>query len=214
MFYIIKKSEYLQTAVPQLKRLKMDTFGHDSVILHEIDIAKKKGCFAQLGKDARQEFMNRLSGLIQELDFTVIAVIIDKAKHKAKYHRPEHPYHLALQFGLERLHQFLKMKESEGALTHVICEARGKKEDGDLELAFRRVCDGANRTRKTYALSMVIADKKTNSEGLQIADLLARPIGLSHVRPEQENRAYEMLKLKFFAGQHGVIDGNGRKVFP
>jgi len=30
---------------------------------------------------------------------------------------------------------------------------------------------------------LVLADKKTNSEGLQFADLVARPVGLSVVRP-------------------------------
>jgi len=59
------------------------------------------------------------------------------------------------------------------SLTHIVCEARGAKEDADLELAFRRVCDGENRTCAPYPLDIVICDKKTNSEGLQLADLMA-----------------------------------------
>jgi hypothetical protein len=59
-----------------------------------------------------------------------------------------------------------------------------------------------------------MADKKSNSEGLQIADLLARPIGLSVFKPSQPNRAYEVAKEKFYKGRYGTINGNGRKVFP
>jgi hypothetical protein len=29
-------------------------------------------------------------------------------------------------------------------LTHVVVERRGKREDAELELAFRKICDGAN----------------------------------------------------------------------
>lgn len=36
------------------------------------------------------------------------------------------------------------------------------------------------------------------SSGLQLADLVARPIGLSLLRPDQENRSFEVLKEKFY----------------
>lgn len=65
--------------------------------------------------------------------------------------------------------------------THVVCEARGTAEDAELELAFRRVCDGDNRGRRAFPFKLVIADERTNSEDLQLADLIARPIGLSVV---------------------------------
>lgn len=42
----------------------------------------------------------------------------------------------------------------------------------------------------------VFADKKSNSCGLQLADLTARPIGIHYLRPEQDNAAYEIIKLK------------------
>jgi hypothetical protein len=98
--------------------------------------------------------------------------------------------------------------------THVVCEARGAKEDDDLQLAFRRVCDGDNRTGKPYPFEIVINDKKANTEGLQICDLMARPIGLSVLRPEQDNRAFAVLREKFFSGASGSIEGNGLKIVP
>ncbi|AGU48481.1 hypothetical protein VAPA_1c13670 [Variovorax paradoxus B4] len=215
-FCIFERSCYIDNLTPAVRRLKFETFGHDMVVLHEADIVRNKGAFAPFGPAERTAFMTKLGALIEACDFTLIAVVIDKAKHKAKYSQPTHPYHLSLQFGLERLHSFLKSKNvPNDAVTHIVCEARGKKEDDDLELAFRRVCDGDNRAGKNFPFNIVIADKKTNSEGLQLADLTARPIGLSVVRPGQQNQAFDVLKTKLFTGRGGfTIHGNGLKIFP
>jgi hypothetical protein len=79
-------------------------------------------------------------------------------------------------------------------------------EDDELELAVRRICDGAN-------FYIVMADKKRNSEGLQPANLTARPIGLSVLRPGQRNRAFEALNAKYHR-KGGVLSGIGLKSFP
>ena len=103
--------------------------------------------------------------------------------------------------------------------THVVVECRGKKEDAELELEFRRVCAGENRFGKVLPFEVVFADKKTNSTGLQLADLVARPIGLSVVKSDQGNRAFEVLKRKFFCsgGRRSVgagFEGWGLKIYP
>lgn len=213
-FCIFPIKGYVYELTPAIRSLKFDFFGHDLVILHEHDIRKKKGAFRQLNKEMREVFLNRLTDIIAATDMTMIAVVIDKVKHKAKYSQPEHPYHLAMQFGLERVASFLANEGQGDRETQVICEARGAKEDAELELAFRRVGDGANRGRSSYPLNFVIADKKTNSEGLQLADLTARPAGLSVLRPEQANRAWEVLQGKLFAGRHNCVQRNGLKIFP
>ena len=67
--------------------------------------------------------------------------------------------------------------------------------------------------------TIIFGDKRVNSSGLQLADLVARPIGLSVLRPAQPNRAFEMLKRKFFCdGGRGNVgtdyEGRGLKVLP
>lgn len=213
-FCIFPVEAYVNQVTPAIRGLKFETFGHDLVILHEHDIRKKKGAFARLNKEAREVFLDRLTNIIAATDMTMIAVVIDKLRHKARYSAPEHPYHLAMQFGLERVAHFLSLRGQRDGETMVVCEARGAKEDAELELEFRRVCDGANRSRRAYPLRIVIADKKTNSEGLQLADLTARPAGLSVLRPNQANRAWDVLKGKLFSGSTGCVAGNGMKVFP
>ncbi len=213
-FCIFPVEAYVHRVTPAIRQLKFDFFGHDLVILHEHDIRKKKFGFAQLNKEARDVFLSRLTDIIAATGMTMIAVVIDKNRHKAKYSKPVHPYHLAMQFGLERVAAFMAINGQSDCETQIIFEARGAKEDAALELEFRRVCDGGNRGRKPYPFCILIADKKTNSEGLQLADLTARPCGLHVLRPDQENRAWDVIKGKLFAGRHDCISGNGLKVFP
>ena len=213
-FCVIKKTDYVSTLVPQIKTLKFETFGHDCVVLHESDIRRKRGAFSMLSREPRERFMGRLTEIIDALPMTVVAIVIDKRRLKEKYNNPFNPYHIAIQYGLERVRHFLRMNGQHEAMSHVVCEARGAKEDADLELAFRRVCDGDNKSGIAYQFDIVISDKKANSEGLQICDLMTRPIGLSVLRPDQSNRAFEVLQTKFFAGARHQVHGNGLKIFP
>ena len=80
---------------------------------------------------------------------------------------------------------------------------RGKKEDNELELEFRRICDNERKWGykkaidfKEIPFSLIHANKKSNSSGLQLADLIARPISLKVLRPDQPNRAYEIIQQK------------------
>ncbi len=213
-FCVVSKAEYCHQITPAVRQLKIELFGHDLVVFHERDIVKRKGAFAAMDEKTRIYCLERLSDIIGKSSLTLIAVVIDKAKHKEKYFNPIHPYHLAMQFGLERCHHFLSMQGQGEHTTWIICEARGPAEDKELELQFLRVCAGDNRSRKRLPFSIWIADKKTNSEGLQIADLTARPAGLSVLRPDQPNKAWDVLKGKLFAGRYNCVMGNGLKVFP
>ncbi len=55
---------------------------------------------------------------------------------------------------------------------------------------------------------------KFNSCGLQLADLVARPIGRKYLKPEQENRAYEVLEAKFVRDASGETKGAGLECYP
>ncbi|MDX3930597.1 MAG: DUF3800 domain-containing protein [Stenotrophomonas sp.] len=97
-------------------------------------------------------------------------------------------YILSMRFCLERIFYSLRRlgqtSDAEGpVLTHVLCESRGRNEDADLELAFRRICGGDNFGNIHLPFEPVLTDKKNNSIGLQLADLVARPIGLKQLRP-------------------------------
>ncbi len=215
-FCVFHKAYYASHVVPALETFKFKHFGHDVVVLHETDIRKERGAFRFSNRPHKDAFLDELTGIIEANNFILIACVVDKARLRD---RSQNPYHLALGFCLETLHEFLHEKGQQELTTHVVVECRGKKEDAELELEFRRVCAGENKFTTPLPFEVFFADKKTNSSGLQFADLVARPIGLSVVRPEQPNRSFEVLKRKFFCrggrGNVGVgFDGQGLKIHP
>lgn len=60
----------------------------------------------------------------------------------------------------------------------------------------------------------MLTDKKNNSIGLQLADLVARPIGLKQLRPSQSNRAWDVIERKLDRDPLGRYIGYGLKCFP
>lgn len=218
-FCVFYKRHYSEKVVPALHKFKFNHFGHDLVVLHEHEIRKEKGDFKFANRQHKQDFLAELTDIIEASNFILISCVIDKAKLRDRTGMVDNPYHLALGFCLETLNELLQEKNQDGALTHVVVECRGKKEDNELELEFRRICAGANRLGIALPFDIVFADKKANSAGLQLADLVARPVGMSVLRPDQDNRAFEVLKRKFFCsgGREKLGEGFenwGLKIFP
>ncbi len=212
-FCIFDKKEYANAVTSYMHRLKFKHFGHDTVVMHERDIRLSSGPFSFLmNRERREAFMTDLTKLIEIAPFQIVAAVIDKAKLRSRYPKPPNPYHLAMKFGLERIQNHRSDVSDTGRL-HVIFEGRGEKEDKDLELEFRRVCD-ANATGTKLDFEPIFASKKANHCGLQLADLIARPIGRHRMKPEQANRAYSVLESKFRRSPTGKIDGWGLKCFP
>ncbi|MDX1346980.1 MAG: DUF3800 domain-containing protein [Thiomicrorhabdus chilensis] len=219
-FCIFHKRHYSDFVVSALQQFKFKHFGHDLVVLHEHEIRKEKGSFNLFkSKEQKYDFLNELTELIDSSNFILTCCVIDKEALLKRHSEPDNPYHIALALGLERIYQFLEEKGQHEMLTHIVFEERGKKEDAELELEFRRIGDGQNYYKKALPFDIKLANKQTNSAGLQLADLVARPVGLSVLRPEQPNRAFDVLKKKFFCeggrGSCGVdFDGWGLKRFP
>jgi hypothetical protein len=61
-------------------------------------------------------------------------------------------------------------------------------------------------------LDMVFAPKPHNHSGMQLADMVARPIGRHVLDPTQPNRAYEILVRKFWGAPAAL--GVGLHVLP
>lgn len=219
-FCVFYKRHYAEKVVPAVEKFKFNRFGHDIVLLHEHEIRKETGQFRFSSREEKVRFMDELTGIIESSNFILISCVIDKASLRSKGDSStDHPYHLALAFCMETLYGFLQEKNQDDRVTHVIFECRGKKEDSELELEFRRVCDGNNRIGKHLPFQIVFADKRANSSGLQLADLVARPVGLRFLRPGQPNRAFDVLKRKFYCagGREHVgigFENWGLKIYP
>ena len=216
-FCIFHKRYYIENVVKNVEQLKFNHFGHDIIILHERDIRKRTSHFAKFDKSRMSELMNDLNQLMTETNFIIICSVIRKDK---LINRSDNPYEMAMQFCLERLFYFLKEKNQHDRQTHIIVESRGKNEDQMLELGFRRICTPTgNYHKKIFPFEIIFASKKTNSSGLQFADLVARPVGRHIINPTQDNRAFDILEHKFYCkgGRNNtgeIYDGYGLKVYP
>ncbi len=79
---------------------------------------------------------------------------------------------------------------------------------------FRRILDSTKYLGLAQTLDFLCVDKKINSAGLQIADLVARPIGIRDLRPNQENHAWSILEKKLVRSKSGKVHGYGLKIYP
>ncbi len=210
VFCLFEKSTYIQETVPTFQQFKFDMFGHDNIILRERDINHQNKPFTFLqNQSKRHVFMEHMNHLIAGCKVAVIASAIKKRELMERHVDPHNPYDLALQFCMERASFFLTQR---GAFNtaHIVVESRGRSEDKKLKTTF----DELNKWFD-HLFAIVFADKKTNTTGLQVADLMAAPIGRHVLRPDQPNRAWEVITRKLEKDPSGeTIDGWGLKIFP
>jgi hypothetical protein len=211
---VFRKDQYAAEVVPSLQRFKFRWFGHDSVILHGADVRKQRPPFGLLRQaDVREPFMRELSEIIDSVPVTVVAAVINKAKHVRQYVNPANPYEIALLFCSERIYGFLRDRRDQQDVTHCIFEKRGKKEDAALKQVFDGIVAGDNHWGR-LPFQAIFADKVCNSSGLQLADLMAHPVSRKVLDPSRPNRAYDVVRSKLRKSWSGKVLGYGLKVFP
>lgn len=214
-FCVFPILEYVDKVVPMVERLKFDFFGHDMVVLHEREIRKASPPFDILREpNTRAAFLPRLDRLMVEPRFGIVASVIRKPEFKQRVGIDVSPYNVALEFGLERVFLQLQQRNQVGRRTFVVFEGRGKNEDRELELEFRRIMDRTKMRGMPQTLEFHCVSKQTNSSGLQVADLVARPIGLHDMRPDQPNHAWSIIDQKLVRSKSGELLGYGLKVYP
>ena len=215
-FCVFRKDEYAASVLPAVTAFKFEHFGHDMIVLHEHDIRRRNPPFALLhDRLTHVAFMNGLNNLFMEMNFDIISAVVDKRRLTEQRSDAADLYLVALQLCLERAHLFLASRGQSGRTTHVVLESRGKREDNEMVRALsQNRSAGAEVAKPTARFEIVFADKKTNSAGMQIADLTAGPIGRHFVRPEQANRAWALLQTKLWRGPQTTANAAGLMVFP
>jgi len=204
--------------VPDFQKIKFNYWGHDAVVFHEHGIRKSGGNedYTQkeyykilLNEKIRNAFLQDLSHFIKSSSFQVISMVVDKRKYISK---TQNPYELALHACMLGLNRFFVQNNQTDENVSIIFESRGKTEDSDLKTEFKNICNHFKQKDKTMYVSdmnfeMLFVKKSANCTGIQIADLIARPIGLNYLRPEQKNQAFEIIKEKI----NFLILGQGKQ---
>lgn len=173
-------------AIPEVQRIKTEILGLDPdaiVPLHRKEIMNKVYPFTALRDPAKETVFNRaILGLLRDLDFKAITVVIDKQAHLDRYTTwARDPYHYCMQVLFERYCLILNSCKGKG---DVMSEARGKREDERLSQAYERLYDNPAPiypnvvARCLTSRKLKIKKKSDNVVGLQIADLIAHPSAL------------------------------------
>lgn len=201
----VAKQAYARQIVPDLQELKFRHFGHDQIVLHERDIRRYSGAFAALGTDLRlrDALIDDLTGLIARAEMAVLAAAIHKPQLAERQMDPLASYEIALGIVMSQVAHHLRGMGQEGHCVDLVAETRGHHEDMALELAMHRMAQGNpsselcdSKAITGFDWRMIFADKRSNSSGLQLADLVARPVGLGVLRRNQRNRTWEAIVNK------------------
>jgi len=207
---------YSNIVEPSVNKLKIKHFGRTDIILRSYDIRKQKGDFSCLVDTTKREnFYNDLDILVKSLDFKIIAAVINKLNLKNKYHEPDNPYNLCLQFILERSVMFLG-RSGDKLIFRI--ESREMHNDRKLAKVYESFRLNDHKLFKKEEIQSKFIDlsfnqKTQNIIGQQIADLVAYPIGVSILNKKRENKAFEIIKTKFH-DKNGDYMNYGLKIFP
>ena len=169
----------------QWKKWKVDNLGYDALV-HEPDIRRRRRPFnGRKGALAIQ----KLPEIIDALDFAGIAVVV----HRGEYHKkwgsdapdvslPAHAYMMAADMLMERVVMVLETQFG-SARANVVAESRNSKDDARLQYEFARLqLTGTSYLSDAFFRELLnpgirFLGKESNCTGLQLADLMARPIG-------------------------------------
>lgn len=217
---------------PQIESLKRDFLGShpdDPIILHRKELLYKKPPFSILqNPEVEKKFNEKLLLKLDEWEYSVIAVTIDKKEHVDRYSTWRYdPYHYCQEILIERYRLYLDINDTRG---DVMFESRGGKEDRRLKDSFRRITEsGTNHLSSEQILEhltskeLKIKPKSANISGLQVADLIAHPTRRwffqNVFNKSEEKRTFgdEIIKLleeKKFFRYNGNILGYGAKKLP
>ncbi|MDY6793860.1 MAG: DUF3800 domain-containing protein [Actinomycetota bacterium] len=136
-----------------------------------------------------------------ELDYMIIACAIQKSKHLKKYGLAAlDPYMLALHILVERL-IFEKKARGDKSLAHIVAESRGEILNSTLHLAWMKIRTSgteylsSSEVRRNITEHLDFRDKKDDIAGLQLADLIASPIGRKVLeKPINPHLSYQIPK--------------------
>jgi len=200
------------------RELKRKLWGEKKVILHSRDIRKCEKEFQILfDEGVKKSFYTEINKLVSDSEYTIIASAINKENHIKQYGKlASDVYEISLSFIIERSVFFLDDWRSGNRQLRIVIERRGKKEDGQLQEHFQRLCSRGtgyvtpDRIR-AYGMNIEFRSKSDDVNGLQLADLVAYPIARYVLDPKRANPAFDVLEPKIY-----MKNGRryGLKVFP
>lgn len=154
--------------------------------------------------------------MIASWDFTVIACGIKLFDHLDRYgEQARDPYHYSLNVIVERFCMELEGAPDEG---FICAEMRNPGLDRELKAVWNDIRQNGTEYATAVELDakivhLTLKDKKPNIAGMQLADLMATPVGRGVLRldtkPDEVSREVVMRKLLRVKGEYrgyGIVE--------
>jgi hypothetical protein len=213
---IIADKEYAEGPMAEAVARFKDEMGlPEDLVLHTSDISRNRDGFERVKEpEYRHEFFRRLNELMTSLEYKVVACVVRKDEHLARYGLAAgDPYMFSLDVLVERF----CFEIGSGPPGVIVAESRNPTLDNQLELAWLNLkIQGTLFLRASKITSCVsslnIREKKENIAGLQLADLVVSPIG-RHVLGKSPKEDWAVIESKF-RRRGGLYAGAGLVILP
>ncbi|HTU71642.1 MAG TPA: hypothetical protein VMF11_15170, partial [Candidatus Baltobacteraceae bacterium] len=206
--------------------------GQDSPLIHHGLGHDLDGSFWCGGDKTKQKTaLLQLDDIISGLPFNAICCVLQRDKYLEKWgtdapneslphkHLPNHAYVMMLSFMAERIALSLQAHFG-GAQGRLVLEARDPLGDALLQYEFARLfLDGtayisAAYFRHQFLPGLRFITKDSNSSGMQLADLLARPCADKVLDPMSDPPRWGIFQRKLCTGRVTANSILGLKVIP
>lgn len=187
------------------KDFKTRALGSPDVLVHEPDVRKADGPFDNPHRNYKLAEMRRT---FASLPLTIVTVVVHRDDYLQDFglgpvdsSLPAHIYWMALDFLMERVAMTLDLQFM-GAAARVVAEARGPLQDTELQYEYARLLiQGTSYIwdgwfRRTFPPGVTFEPKTTNSTGLQLADLVARPVGDKVINKRKNPYLWDEIRVK------------------
>lgn len=214
----IEREKYEIEIKPIINSLKIECFGSDQVILHEIEIRKKQGDFSNITKVQQEKFFSGLNKLFLESDsLSVLAVSMNLADLDKLYKVDDRNdiYYISLQLLMENFVQFLSAHDGVGT---VYLETTDAVNNAKLQNLFHLLkATGTLFVKKeilqTRLFTINFAIKSENVIGLQLADFVPNTLARHALSKKQKPFSiFEGLRAKLYDGNVGMSERFGFKI--
>ncbi len=220
---VVGRQHYDDVLDLQWRGWKATKLGSGDARVHEPDVRKREGRFAG---EHGAAVVDSLRDFLEAAEFGVVACAINRVEYKKVAFPdpldatlPDHMYLFAMDVLFERIAMVLD-KRFPGGTAEVIVESRGPREDALLQYEFARLhLDGTSyigdaffRTRLRPGITFL--GKTQNCTGLQLADLVARPISEKVADPAGTPERWPEVRTKFSPGKETKHSILGLKIAP
>lgn len=221
---VVQKDYFVKKAIYNINLLKRKYFKSDQTIFHIFDMLRRNGPFKIFNDiDKETEFWKDYTELINDLDFKVLAAVVNKSAMVDRYIYPQAPKRVALPLVYENIVHFLAFNDGVGK---VFVEEFNEVEDQRIFVQYHlTMANGTSRLGREgfikHIKGLKFLPKRENILGLQLADTIAYMINFEAKGKLTKRRngpdlsgIWNAIKNKTYDGNKGEPERYGIKHLP